>query len=342
VAAFDIRTSAGQPVRPTRALTTTGVSLIALTETGDVAQIDIDSGAVVTTNGPAMDSSAPVTIFPDAAGATFTSYDNVPSVRFSERERVAIEVEGPSPGGPVWLGPEPGTVWQTGSDPAVLALELVDAQGTVRDERIEFDAVGVNGIVGSDGRGGVVIDPGLGGVFVLRASTLPERITSGELLAINATVAYVRECDDVLQCGVFAVDRVSGTRALVDNTGFTRAGDIANRGVPSGQNVSPDGAIAFVRDGDDPTRCLMIDTTASRSAWTGVPCVDLASPVIWTPDSAYALWLDEGRIEVYDRSTRSVRTVNTVPLSAIAAVPTGATPVEVAAPAELPDDDAGS
>lgn len=349
VSSFDVRALPGNVGTPLRALTTTGLELIALTETGDVAQIDVDSGAVVTTDGPAMDSSAPLTIFPDAAGATITFYDNLPSVRFSAAERTALVIDGAGPTGPLWPGPAPGTVWQTGDDPAVLALELVDAEGNDLDARIAFDAVGSNGIVGSDGRGGVVIGPQLGGVFVLDATKLPERITSGELLAISAVVAYVRECDDSLQCGVFAVDRASGARTLVDNTGFSRAGDIGNRGVPSGQNVSPDGAIAFVRDGDDSTRCLMIDTTASRGAWTGVPCVDFASPIIWTPDSAYAVWLDEGRITVYERTTRSVRIVNTVALSAIASVPnTGAAPDVVAestgapATAVAPADDSGS
>ena len=338
VSSFDIRTVPGLPGRPGRALTTTGVSLIALTESGDVAQIDVDSGAVVTTDGPGMESSASVTVFPDPAGATFASYDSVPSVRFNAEERTAVAVAGSGPDGPLWPGPEPGTVWQTGADAGALSLELVDAQGNDLDARIDFDAVGVNGIVGSDGRGGVVIEPELGGVFALDAANPPERITSGELLAVNASVAYVRECDDALQCGVFVVDRVNGARTMVDNTGLSRAGDIVSRGVPSGQNVSPDGAIAFVRDGNDPTRCLMIDTTAGRGSWTGVPCVDVASPVVWTPGSEYAIWLDHGRVTIYERSTRSVRVLNAVELKAMAVVPTDAVPVDGVAQTPTPDD----
>jgi len=324
ITSFDIRSTPGRSAQvPLTAVTSTGISLVALTAAGDVAQIDVDSGAVITTDGPGMDSSAPVTIFPDAAGATFTSYDNVPSFRFVADEGTVLQLQSTGPGGPIWPGPYPGTVWQTGegTDGTTLALELVNTEGDDLDARIAFDEVGLNGIIGSDGRFGVVVEPKLGGVFALDASNPPEWITSGELLAINATVAYVRECDDSFQCGVFAVERESGDRTLMTNGGFDRAGDIASRAVPSGQNVSPDGTIAFVRDGEDPTRCLMIDTTASGEGWTGVPCVDTFGPTTWTPDSAYAVWLGEGRVTVYERATRSIRIVNTPELKAIAAAP---------------------
>ncbi len=335
IASFDIRTSAGQSAPALRTPTTTGLSLIAMTSTGDVAQIDVDSGAVITTDGPGIESDAPVTVFPDAAGATFTFFDKASSVRFVASERSALEIEGPSPGGFLWPGPEAGTVWQSGEG-NVVALELVDAQGTAFGPGIEFDAVDGDEVVGSDGRGGVLVELALGGVFAIDASNEPSRVTTGELLAINATAAYVRECDDALQCGVFVVDRVSGARTVVDNTGFDRAGDINSRSVPAGQNVSPDDTIAFVRDANDPTRCLMIDTTASRSAWTGVPCAAPYGPILWTPDSGYAVWLSEGAITIYDRSSRSVRILNTVELSAIAAVPNPETapPAEIIEPVE--------
>ncbi len=336
VASFDIRTSVGQSAPALRTPTATGLSLIALTSTGDVAQIDVDSGAVITTDGPGIESSAPVTVFPDAAGATFVFFDNEPSVRFVASERSVLEIEGPSPSGPLWPGPEPDTVWQTADGGASLALELVDAQGTALGPRIEFDAAEGDEIVGSDGRGGVVVELRLGGVFVIDASNAPSRVTTGELLAINAASAYVRECDDALECGVFVVDRASGARTPVDNTGFDRAGVITKRGVPSGQNVSPDNTIAFVSDANDPTRCLMIDTTASRSAWTGVPCSARYGPILWTPDSVYAVWLSDGTVTIYDRSSRSVRVLNTVELSAMAAVsnPETALPVEAIEPVE--------
>lgn len=298
VISFDIREAPGRAAPSLRSPSTTALSLIALTESGDVAQIDVDSGAVVTTDGPGLDSSAPVPIFTDAAGATITSFDDVSSVRFIARDRMALEIEAFGPGGQVWPGPESGTVWQAGegTNLETLEFELVDAQGTDLDGRIEFDGVGLNGIVGSDGNGGIVVQPPLGGVFV--------------------------------------VDRATGERTLTANTGFTRAGDIASRGVPSGQNVSPDDTIAFVRGGDDPSRCLMIDTTASSEAWTGVPCVDFASPIVWTPDSGYAIWLDQGRVTVYERSTRSVRVLNTAELRAIAVVAQPAPPIDAAPPAD--------
>ncbi len=318
---FDIRINASAPVVGEPTPTTTGVGLIGLTKTGDIVEIDVDSRAVVTTEGLPLNSEAPSTIFVEPGGAVISSWDNVPTVRFDAEARTVTATPSLEPSGPVFSGPTSDTVWQVAESSSTggLAFDLVDSSGALAGGKITTDAADLNDIVGPDGAGGVIVELDLGGIFVLNAADTPELLTAGELLAINAQVAYVRECDSTLRCGVFVLDRVTGERLPIDLSAFDRVGDVTSNGVPSGQNVSPDGQVVFARDADQPNSTMMIDT--AEDLWTSVGEVDLASPIIWTPESDYAVWLGNGRVTVYERSTRSVRTVNTVDLQAIAEVP---------------------
>lgn len=321
IQAFDIRIRAGRPTVAAPTPTTTGLQLIGLTQTGDIVQIDVDSRAVVTTAGLPINSDAPSTVFPDVQGALITSYDDVPSIRFDAATGTVSSTPAFGPSGPLFAGPSPGTAWQVAerSAPEGLSFDLVDSSGAPLGATIAANAANINDVIGSDGAGGIIIELDLAGVFVLNAAAAPERLTTGELLAVDAQVAYVRECDNTLRCGVFALDRASGERQPSAVSVFDRVGDIDGRVVPSGQNVSPDRQIVFVRDSERPNSAMMIDTVGDL--WTSVGPVDLASPIIWTPDSTYALWLSEGRVNIYERSSRSIRTVNTVELKAIGVQP---------------------
>lgn len=278
IQSFDVRRGGAVEVIDGAATTTTGVGLIGLTETGEVVGIDVDSATVVSSDG---------VFFSTAASGSFLP------------------------------GPFTDTMWQVveGADDATLAFELVDLIGNGVGARISTDAADVDGIVGSDGSGGVVVEVELGGLYVLDASSQIERITSGELLGINAQTSFVRECDDALECGVFRVDRVTGERVAIELPGGDRVGDIGSRAVPSGRNVSPDGQMLFARDAQSPADAMMIDLAAET--WTGVPPVDRWTEVFWTPD--YAIWLADGRVRVYERSTSSLRTINSAALQAIRA-----------------------
>lgn len=321
IQSFDIRINAGAPAAADPIPTASGIELIGLTQAGDIVQIDVDSRAAVTTEGLPLSSDAPSTIFVDAQGATISSYDDVSSVRFDAAAGTVSTTPALEPSGPLFQGSDRTTVWQRAVSPPPdgLAFELVDSSGVLLGATIATDAADINDVLGPDGAGGIIVELDLGGVFVLDESDTPELLTTGELLAVNAQVAYVRECDGTLRCGVFVLDRVSGDRQPIDLSVFDRVGDIDSRGVPPGQNISPDGQVVFVRDSDRPNSTMMIDTV--EDLWTSVGVVDLASPIVWTPDSGYAVWLSDGQVTVYERSTRSIRTVNTVELRAIAAVP---------------------
>jgi hypothetical protein len=321
IQSFDIRINAGAPFVAEPVPTTTGIELIGLSQAGDILQIDVDSRSVVTTEGVPLGSEQPSTIFVDAAGATIASFDNISSVRFDAAAATVSTTAALEPSGPLLPGPDRNTVWQRVDSPPTdgLAFELVDSTGSLLGAIVATDEADINDVIGPDGAGGIIVEFDLGAMFALNVAGTPELLTIGELLAINAEVAYVRECDSFLRCGVFVLDRVTGDRQPIDLSVFDRAGDIDNGDVPPGQNVSPDGQVVFVRDSRRPNNTMMIDTV--EDLWTGVGLVDLASPIIWTPDSGYAVWLSHGQVTIYERSTRSVRTVNTVELNAIALVP---------------------
>jgi hypothetical protein len=72
-----------------------------------------------------------------------------------------------------------------------------------------------------------------------------------------------------------------------------------------------------------------------------------AAPVTIFPDAAGAIFtsydnLPSVRFIADERSTRSIRLLNTVGLSAIAVVPNDAPPIDAAAPAATPDDESAS
>lgn len=319
IQSFDIRINAGAPAVPETALTSTGIELIAITVTGDIAEIEVDTGAVVITDGQEPGGTSPAIVFIDATGATITSYDDAESLRFDAETRTVSATPVQESRGPLISGQSSTSIWRYGDGD--VEFELVDHLGNGLGVSIDIDvdSDGHSGALGSDGAGGVLVDPDLGGVFVLRAPDQAERLTSGEVLAVNARTAYVRECDGALRCGIFVVDRATGERVAIDLSILDRAGDIDRDRVPSGQNVSPDGQVVFVRDTERPSQAMMIDT--AEDLWTGVPLVDSASPIIWTADSGYAVWLSDGQVTVYERSSRSIRTIHTAKLHAIGEVP---------------------
>jgi hypothetical protein len=317
IQSFDIRISWGAPAVAEPTPTSAGIELIAITVTGDIAEIDVDSGAVVTTEGQEPDGTSPAIVFVDAVGAVITSYDDTESLRFDAGTGTVSATDAQESRGPLIFGQSSTSIWRYGDGD--VEFELVDPLGSPLDISIDIDSDGQGDLVGSDGAGGILIGRDLGGVFVLTAPDQAERLTSGEVLAINAQTAYVRECDASLRCGVFIVDRATGDRVPIELSILDRAGDIDGGRVPSGQNVSPDGQVVFVRDVERPSQAMMID--AAEDLWTAAQLVDTASPIIWTADSGYAVWLSDGRVTVYERSTRSIRTINTAKLHAIGEVP---------------------
>ncbi|NND73868.1 MAG: hypothetical protein HKN44_02575 [Ilumatobacter sp.] len=300
---------------------TSGLSILGLGREGDVFQIDIDSGAVISTTAPPLASGAPAYVFADPQGATIASYDNVPSIRFDAATGTARLSGDKGPAGPLAAGPRSGTVWQVGTrerptDP--LTLDLVDSAGEDLGTSIDVGAgaasidIGTDAtVLGGDGTGGVLIQSELGGTFVFGSDGSAVRITSGEVLAIGPTVAYVRECDEQFVCGVFRLDRATGERVLTEVPALDLAGGDEAAGGPFGQSVSPDGNVALVRVSGFAADWTMVDLAASTAV--PVPGAAVASPLLWSADSQWALYLSGDILRLYDRASGTLRTLNNLP-----------------------------
>ncbi len=314
VSSIAVRATSTASVDAPAPTTQTGIRLVGVTESGDVVEIDVDSEVVEVTSGPAFGSRSSVTVLTDTEGATIVSAGDERARRFDAASGSVAELAANGPVGQLIAGPTSDTVWeQVESDTdGQTEFRLVDALGSPVGPEIGPVAE-ADSVIGTDGAGGVLVASDLGGVYVHRPDGA-ERITTGEVVAINATIAYVRECDAASNCGVAVVDRASGQRAPVSSQ-FEAFGIGARRGRQSGTTVSPDGQLLAVADaaGGNP---LIVDLDAGSV--TPVPRLDTGSSMIWAADSSAAVWRSEGALVIYDRSARSVRRLPVTELVAVA------------------------
>lgn len=308
----------------------TGLEIVGLGRDGEIHRIGIDAGPIVSAPVLPLASGAPAVLVPDADGVTIISLDNVPSVRFDDADGATSYLKSSRPGGSL-IPATANTMWEpipTTDDDQRVVLALVDALGQPLGPVIDVGDEGTVTAIGGDGLGAVIVKSDVGGIFALTADTV-EQITDGEILAIGPGTAYVRECDDQLTCGVFRVDRVTGERQRIEIDELSGAGADEAAGGPLGQNVSPDGDVVLVRAAGYGTAWAMVETTTG--ARVPIPGVAAASPIVWTPDSRYALFLSGDVLRVYDRDASGLRSLDSLPdLKAFALVPPDvATPVAV-------------
>ena len=130
-----------------------------------------------------------------------------------------------------------GTIW-------VPAPELGTSRSGVAYRLVTSDGLAVDGatidlpeaeLIGSDGHGGLVVARG-GDVFVVSVDGA-ERLSSGELIAIVADTAYVRECTEVTACDVTRIDRRIGVRSSSD--GGIDADDLTTASTVEEQRSEP-------------------------------------------------------------------------------------------------------
>ena len=160
-------------------------------------------------------------------------------------------------------------------------------------------------------------------------------IGNGQLIALSADIAVLRDCDELLRCGLFVIDRQTGAvRALELDSELTPIESISSWGPPGqGRAISPDGTMVAV---------MLPSTTGPLlglvDLWSGA-VVELGAPwwsptVVWSPDGRFAFFLDGEpefggpgmrRLSAYDRESGEVFPVVAEPLvwDSLAARPTG-------------------
>ncbi len=310
---------------PDRPLDATGLVLAAAGRSGGMSSIDLDAGVESSWATAGRLGQGDGALVPDAstivalpasdAGAFATSPDTETTLGAD----FAVE-------GPKFAGPVPGTIWvpAPGIAPptSTIAYELVRVDGAPTGDLTTSFAFPDAELLGSDGRGGLVISRG-GTVFTLGVDGA-EPLTTGDLLAIGVDTAYVRECTAIVTCDVLRLDRQTGERTPVE--GLAELSPIAiapdERGVALGTSVAPGGDVLVieVRSPDGP-RWAMFDTSTATGRLPELTDLAIAQPVIWNADASFAAFLAVSSLAVYDRAAQDVVAIDTAPLRAIGPAP---------------------
>ena len=315
--------SAAVPARPLEA---TGLVLAAAGRAGGMSSIDLDAG-VVSSWATSGRLGADGALVPDAASivalpvSDAVAYATSPDTETELGADFAVE-------GPKFAGPVPGTIWvpAPGIVPAMstFAYQLVRVDGAPTGDLTTSFAFPDAELLGSDGRGGLVVTRG-GTVFTLGVDGA-NLLTTGDLVAIGADTAYVRECADIVACEVLRLDRQTGERTPVEGLGELSPVAIApdERGIALGTSVAPGGDVLVVEvRSPGERRWAMFDTATVTGRLPELTDLAIAQPVIWNADVSFAAFLAGSSLAVYDRAAQDVVAVDTVSLRAIGPAPSG-------------------
>ncbi len=217
------------------------------------------------------------------------------------------------PGAPRYQGSDDRLVWRpdpTGETYELVPMPFHDMAGRNAWRTIE---VGADAVYGTDDAGGLVYEQG-GDIFVSDASG-PQRLTSGELVAIGPTAALVHECDDAGACRNVLVDDEGRSDVLAGPPAAARP---VRQGEAVDGSFSPDGEVMLVQlpantlDGTVTDEEFSEWALVDRSSATAVPAPppDRGAAVHWTADGSYAFYLSGDRIQVFDRVAQRVQSLD--------------------------------
>lgn len=317
--AFGVRLDlVGVPSPPTLEPVVTDIQLAGYGE-GAVYFIDVDTGDIARIPVDEIQSEAPVFVVPDQNGVSVVSYDNVDGVRV-EGDVVTPINDGPF-SGPMVAGLRPDTLWVPGdrsSGGLPGTYDLFDSLGRPVDGTIRLPK-NADGAAGSDGQGGVVAQSAIGGAYAIGPNGV-ERITTGQLLALGSTTAVADECDDDFVCGVVVIDRLTGERtALAQIVLASVVAEPPQTLGLMGRSVSPNGDVALMFNKVS-GEMIFVDLVTGEAV--PAPTPDFESTLVWSADGGAAVYLSDGRLRLYDRSSSSVRLLDQFPqLRAVAELP---------------------
>ncbi len=281
--------------------TPTGIQLVGLTAQGDLLDIDLDTGEMTTTDIPGGAAGGMATILAGENWTFVQRWDVNVSFVVPRGEPPVDFAPPPELAGGAYRGPEPDTVWVPAYEPstgAIQALNLYRLDGEPLGRSIDMHGWYP---MQSDLAGGVVVQAG-GGVYSVSEAGA-RQVSDGELVGVGANHFLVRSCDEVLACGLFVVDRVTGERRQVPVIKVDGLAQYYGWTGTDSASVSPDGTLAvlFGLDGDGSNASLLgTDTGVYRSIarMTGG-----SLSVAWSDDSRYVAFINARRFQVYDSDT---------------------------------------
>ncbi len=320
-------------ITPARALGPTGLTLVGAGRGGGMSNIDIDAGTMMSWEtarrlgqGAAtlVSSGEAVVALPQSDDPAFIT---TPDAETELGDAFAVQ-------GVKLPGPFDGSIWvPEASTDGLLAYRLAAIDATSPDgDTARFDLAGSE-LIGSDGRGGLVVARG-GDVFVVGIGDA-ERLTAGELIAIDAETAFARECDSAMSCALVRIDRATGERTTPDPR-FPADAIVPGepgRGAALGTSVSPDGGVLVVQlrgVSTDPNGAPSVedvwcfaDTASGRTTLTRIENYDPDQPVIWNATGTFAAVLSGPNLQVFDRAAGEMVALDAPALRAIGPVAPG-------------------
>lgn len=333
------RTVVTREITPASPIGQTGITLTAATRVGAMSIIDVDAGVARTWEMTDGVGRVPLTLLATGDGTVvLPDSDRRAFVTGPSDERslsTAFDVTGLK-----LPGPAPDTVWVPSGGPEGdgVAYSLLPLAASSPDEALATVAIRDAELLGSDGRGGLVVARG-GDVFVVDGAGTT-RLTSGQLVAIRGEIAYVRECDDVAECALIRVNRATGQRDVV--AGFAGPDSLpgatpVERGAALATSVAPGGEVVVALVDvvsvvvDDTGTTATTESATIEQMWafvdliagtvTVVPDLDARQPVIWSPDAGHAVVLAETQLQVYDRAAATLVALDIDPVVAIGPAP---------------------
>ena len=300
-----------------------GLDLVTVGRVGGMTLIDLDDARSTSWNTPALPGNSSPQLFADDAQVLAVSGNGNVGFLSSYGSSTALD-DDQIPQGRLLRGPRPGLVWARNSDgTAEIDQITLNLNGTRPTSDLRQLRLPDGTIVGGDSTGGLVVDSG-GDIYVMSGGDAGvsrgiDRLTPGEILAIGATTALVRECDESLGCTTARLDRATGERTAIRTTGVPSAdGHDGPDGFPLDGSMSPDGDVVLARfrsvgtASDPPTvveKWFLFDLATDNS--TGIPEPDENQPIIWNDDSSYAAFVADGNVRLYERATNTIIEVDT-------------------------------
>jgi hypothetical protein len=153
-----------------------------------------------------------------------------------------------------------------------------------------------------DPAGGVIAYGSSGGIYHVDPTGSSQRLTTGQLLAVDATTIVVAECGEALDdCHVFVIDRATGERRVLDvpdggaarfEPSYDYWGTVLSTISPSGDYITINASMP------DNWTFGLLSLVDGEFVPLGQPYTD--ANVSWSPDGRYACYLDNGKISMYD------------------------------------------
>lgn len=212
------------------------------------------------------------------------------------------------PAGDQWsLLPVVGTdeFWRTGNQRGfedTLQYEKVNIDGDVLGPVIEMPWR--SWAIAADPFGGVVTT--YNGKVYRVTETGATQLAVGELLGISAGVVVVRDCDEVLRCGLSVVDRATGEIAIVppdpDFGPDARYESLIGWGASRRSPLSPDDrSMVVAAYGDVEVRLGIVDLESGVVTSLSDPY--LTDVIEWSPDGRFLFVIVDGVVSAVDRET---------------------------------------